>query len=155
MTGDKKLITKRGLQKLEEELNNRINVLRKEIANKLNEAAAIGDRSENTAYTQAIEEYQFNEARIKELKSLIRSYEVAPNKSGDLKIDIGDVVTLRDESGDERVYTLVGSGEGNPEKGYISSDSVVGSQIVGKKKGDKVRIILDKGEKIFEIIDVK
>lgn len=152
---DKKVITKSGLEKLKKELKNRINELRDEIANKLNEANQSGDRSENSAYTAALEEYQHNEVRIKELKELIKSLRIAPDKSGDSVVDIGDKIKVKDlESNLETEYTIVGSGEGDPLSGQVSSDSIVGSALLGSKKGDVVEVDLPNGSKRYKVLKI-
>lgn len=150
-----KLITKKGLKKLRRELKKRETILRKEIADKLDESKGVGDLSENSAYIAALEEYQFNETRINELKELITKLKVAPDRSGDENIDIGDKVDVKDiESEKIRSFTIVGEGEGNPSEGMVSVNSVVGSALVGKSIGDRVKISLHVGEKEFEVVKV-
>jgi len=152
---DKKVITKTGLEKLKKELKRRVNILRDEIATKLNEANQSGDRSENSAYTAALEDYQHNEVRIRELKELIKSLKIAPDKSGDLKIDIGDKIKVKDlDSSLEIEYTIVGSGEGDPLSGQVSSDSIVGSAFIGKRKGDIVEVELHNRKKKYQIVKI-
>lgn len=155
MTKGKKLVTKKGFIKLEKELKDRMTKIRKEIADRLNEAKAIGDLSENSAYHAALEEYRFNETRINKLKDSISTLEVAPDKRGDATIDIGDKVKVRDTKS-KRVltYTIVGLREGDPTKGQVSSDSIVGSALVGKKVGQKVKVKLSVGEKEYEIVEI-
>lgn len=155
-SGGKKLITKRGLEKLKAELKKRKNVLRSKIADKLDEAKALGDLSENAAYTGALEEYQLNETKINELEEQILSLEVAPNKSGDLKIDIGDKIILEDrENGKTIEYSIVGEGEGDPSCGQISVNSPVGKALAGKVVGEIVKISLVGGDKEYKILEVK
>jgi transcription elongation factor GreA len=152
----KKVITKGGLKKLENELKQRTTLIRQSIADKLDKAKAIGDLSENTAYTAALEEYQMNEAKINELKSLLAHVEVAPDKSGDARIDIGDKIEIKDLSNDSiQAFTLVGEGEGDPVLGQLSANSVVGKSLLGKKRGDIVHIELPRGKKEYQIISVE
>jgi transcription elongation factor GreA len=155
MINGKKLITKNGLEKLEAELKHRIEKVRKGIADSLNEAKNIGDLSENSAYTAAIEEFHLNEARIKELKDLINSLEIAPEEREDEDVDIGDTVTLKDLVSLETVtYTIVGLGEGDPLNNLVSTDSIVGSAIIGRKVKEKIKVRLPRGEKEYEIIKI-
>lgn len=155
MANNKKIITKEGYEKLEKELEKREGKLRKEIADRLDEAAQQGDRSENAAYTQALEDYQYNESRIKELKDLLGELEVAPDKSGDDKVDIGDSVVLEEDDEKQIEYSIVGSGEGDPTSGMISADSAVGAKVIGKKKGDTFTVDLPQGEKKYTIKKIK
>ncbi|MBU0976457.1 MAG: transcription elongation factor GreA [Patescibacteria group bacterium] len=151
----KRVITQKGLDKLKKDLEHRITLLREEIADKLDEAKSVGDLSENSAYTAALEDYQLNESKIKELKEQISSYVVAPDKSGDSKIDIGDSVKVKDlKSGKELVFAIVGMGEGDPLSGQVSSDSAVGKELVGKMVGDKIKVDLPVGQSEYEIIEL-
>lgn len=151
----KKFITKKGLEKLKAELKERTSVISKDIADKLDEAKAIGDLSENAAYTAALEEYQFNQTRISDLKDQIAKLEVAPDRSGDLKIDIGDKIEVKDLSrGKVLTYTIVGEGEGDPLNGLVSINSAVGLALVGKKVGQKVKVRLPVGETEYKILSV-
>jgi transcription elongation factor GreA len=153
---NKRVITRRGLRKLESELKERTTVTRKRIADKLDEAKAVGDLSENSAYAAAVEEYQHNESRIKELKEFIKTAEIAPDRSRDADIDIGDKVRLKDiENNKEVSYEIVGLGEGDPAQGQVSSDSVVGSALMGKKVGDKVEVSLPKGKVNYKIVKIE
>ncbi|MDD3647358.1 MAG: transcription elongation factor GreA [Candidatus Dojkabacteria bacterium] len=155
MKDRKRVITQKGLDKLKNELNHRKVVLRKEIADKLDEAKAIGDLSENSAYTAALEDYQLNESKIKELTEQISSFVVAPDRTGDSKIDIGDKVRVKDlKSGKEIIFSIVGIGEGDPTSGRISSDSAVGKALTGKTVGDKIKVDLPVGQNEYEILEL-
>ncbi len=156
MKEEKKLITKKGLKKLKDELQKRMSVNRKDIADRLDEAKAMGDLSENSAYHAALEDYRKNELRIDELKELISSLRVAPNRRGDSKVDIGDKVRIKDIKSDKIIeYEIVGLGEGDPSLGQISSDSKLGSALTGKKVGERVKLDLPIGIKEYEILEVR
>ena len=134
----------------------RLSKLRDEISNKLDAAKSLGDLSENSAYTVALEEYQFNETRIKKLQKLLAELEIAPEKHGDQAIDIGDKVEVRDlVTGKNLTYTIVGQGEGDPKLLQVSTDSLLGKALAGKKIGAKIKVKLPIGEKEFEIIKVE
>ena len=62
---------------------------------------------------------------------------VASPKRGN-RVVIGSTVTLEDEKGRERVFTIVGGAEADSANGKISNDSPVGAACLGKKKGDVV-----------------
>jgi transcription elongation factor GreA len=153
---NKKIITKKGLAELKDELMYRTKTQRKKIADKLDEAKAIGDLSENAAYTSAVEEYHQNEIKIDDLKKLIKTVEIAPDKSGDAFVDIGDSVKVKEvESGKKLTYDIVGIGEGDPTKGQVSSDSIVGSALMDKKAGDIVEVRLPNKKKKFKVLSIK
>lgn len=152
---DTKIVTKAGLKKLEDELSRRLTSKRKEIADKLDVAKAVGDLSENSAYISALEEYQLNETKINELKDTIAKLKVAPDKSGDEKIDIGDKIKVRNcKTSKILEYNIVGEGEGDPSLLQVSFSSTVGKALIGKRVGERVNIKLPSGKVEYEIIDV-
>jgi len=150
-----KYITKEGLRKLREELDYRMTTLRKEIADKLDSAKSMGDLSENSAYHAALEEYQHNEVRIKDLKTQIPSLIIAENKGGDDTVDIGDTIEVEDLSSGRKIkYSIVGEGEGNPVMGQLSVNSAIGKALFGKKVGTTVKVELPTGTKEIIFVSV-
>lgn len=77
---NKYLFTKQGLQTVKDELHDRINNVRKEIADRIEVAASEGDLSENAAYSVALEDQAMNEARIGELTDMVKNATVAEEK---------------------------------------------------------------------------
>ncbi len=140
--------TKKGLEKLVEELRFREKQLRLKIANTLNEMRNQGDLRENDGYSMAIEEQNINEERIVELKDKIKNAEIIKTKKTS-RVDIGDTVTL--ENGKEISYEIVGEDEANPLEGKISYKSPIGVAVMGKKVGESVKIVTPKGETIYKI----
>src|SRR5438270_13559960 len=119
MTMDKTItLTSKGKRELEEKLHYLKSVKRPDIADKIGRAADDGDLSENGAYHQAKEDQGRLEGQIAELEYILRNAMVAED-SGDL-VGIGKNVTVRDESGNERMYRIVSSHEVNASLGYIS-----------------------------------
>ena len=80
MAGKQTFITKQGLEKLKQEIDDLKNNKRKEIAERIKEAKELGDLSENAEYTDAKEEQAFIEGRILELEEIIRNVQVIENK---------------------------------------------------------------------------
>lgn len=152
---EKKLITKDGLKKLKEELKKRQTEIAAEIAERLDKAKAQGDLSENSAYISALEDFQLNQSKIKELKNLIANVEIAPDKQGDSVIDVGDEIEIQDENGDCFTYKIVGLNEGNPSKNLVSVDSILGKSLVGKREGETVSVQLPMKVKKYKILAIK
>jgi transcription elongation GreA/GreB family factor len=89
------------------------------------------------------------------LTEQISSFVVAPDRTGDSKIDIGDKVRVKDlKSGKEIIFSIVGIGEGDPTSGRISSDSAVGKALTGKTVGDKIKVDLPVGQNEYEILEL-
>ena len=151
-------ITAEGLQKLEEELAQRKSVIREEILERIKEARAQGDLSENSEYDQAKEDQGKNESRIVELEQMIKTAVIidtsASSKEG--KVSLGCTVVLKDmETEEEDSYTLVGTTEADPFENKISNESPVGKAVIGKKIGDVVIAVTPAGELSYKILEVK
>lgn len=155
-TAKKVLVTKEGLKKLQEELKYLQEVRRKQVAERLAEAISYGDLSENSEYDEAKNEQAFVEARIVELEDQIKNAEII-HETADTKgvVQIGSTVTLKRSGDDEHEYTIVGSTEADPMMHKISNESPVGEAIIGKKKGEKVKVEAPGGTFTYEIVKVK
>jgi transcription elongation factor GreA len=138
----KHILTYTGLKELEEELQELKVVKRKEIAEKIKEARAQGDLSENAEYDAAKDEQSDMEKRIEEIEKILKNAEVIDETEVDLtKISIGSTVTLKDCDFDEEVtYRIVGSTEADILKGKISNECPLGEALLGKQIGDTVEV---------------
>ena len=151
-------ITAEGLKRLEEELAQRKGAIREEIVERLKEARAQGDLSENSEYDQAKEDQGKNESRIVELEQMIKTAVIidttASGKEG--IVSLGCTVVLKDvETGEEETYAIVGTTEAVPFNNKISNESPVGSAILGKKVHDVVVANTPAGELSYQIMEVK
>lgn len=149
----KYLLTQEGLLKLNEELKVLVNEKRKEVIERIREAAAHGDLSENADYAQAREEQSFIEGRIQEIEEMIKNAEIITASTQHSTVTIGSTVKVR-TNGTERTYAIVGSNEANPTEGKISNESLVGKALLGKKVGDRVKVTAPAGEVEYEIIAI-
>src|SRR5262245_32697470 len=104
----KYLLTKEGLEKLNEELKTLINEKRKEVIERIREAAAHGDLSENADYAQAREEQSFIEGRIQEIEDIIKNAEIIATSGHGNTVSIGSTVHVK-VAGNEKKYAIVGS----------------------------------------------
>lgn len=153
----KTMITRDGLAKLEEELYNRENVVRPEIGEKIKEARAQGDLSENAEYDAAREAQRENEGRIAELKNILNNLVVVDDDdySAD-EVGLGKTVVVKNlATGTNRELTLVGTQEANSLKGLISNESPVGSALMKHKVGEVVEIELASGILKYEILEIE
>lgn len=134
----KTLITKEGLEKMQKELEDLRTTKRAEVAQRLKEAIAMGDLSENSEYDEAKNAQAFLEGRIVQLEQQIRTAQIIV-KGKKNRIDVGSTVTIEDmEEHVKETVTIVGSAESNPFEGCISNESPVGRALVGAKAGDIV-----------------
>ena len=134
----KTLITKEGLEKMQKELEDLRTTKRAEVAQRLKEAIAMGDLSENSEYDEAKNAQAFLEGRFVQLEQQIRTAQIIV-KGKKNRIDVGSTVTIEDmEEYVKETVTIVGSAESNPFEGRISNESPVGRALVGAKAGDIV-----------------
>ncbi len=142
-------LTAEGLQALKDELQELTTSKRGEIAERLKEAKADGDLSENAMYDAARDEQSFVEGRISEIEHILKHAAVISNK-GTGSVSLGSKVHVELEQGDVE-YVIVGSTEANPDKGYISDQSPIGKALLGRKPGDQVEVEVPSGKITYKI----
>jgi transcription elongation factor GreA len=151
-------ITAAGHAALEDELKHRIRVDRPGLIQRMQEAIADDPNlAENSEYQAAKADQEFNEARIAELEDKLARAEVidVSKLSGDI-IRFGALVTLTDEdSGEKKVWQLVGEPEANANKGKISVTSPIARALIGKNKGDTVEVEAPGGAKTYKVQKVE
>ena len=146
-------ISRDGLEKLRQELDELVNVRRAEIATRIAEAKEHGDITENAEYEDAKNEQAFIEGRIQALSALIKNAVLIDETTSKTHVQIGSTVELEGDDGKES-YTIVGSAEASPGQGRISNESPVGRALLGKKKGDKVTISVPAGDMHYKVVSV-
>ena len=150
------LLTEEGLNKLEVELEFLKTSKRKEVAEKIKQALAFGDISENSEYDEAKLEQAHMEERIKHIENMLKNAKVIDEEEIDTKkVSIGSKVMVLDMEFDEEVeYTIVGSTEADPSKFKISDESPVGAALLGNKKGKVVEVTVPSGVIKFKILAI-
>lgn len=134
-------LTESDVRKIEEEIEHRKLVLRKELIESVKEARAQGDLSENFEYHAAKKEKNKNESRIRYLEKMLKNATVISDTSGEDEVGLNNRVTVYFEDEDEtEVYKLVTSVRGNSLKNYISIESPIGKALKGAKAGDRVYV---------------
>lgn len=158
MANEKEVIlTKEGLEKLEAELEYLKSVKRQEVAERIKQAIAFGDISENSEYEDAKNEQAFIEGRIASLEKTLKNARLM--EEGDIRTDVvslGSRITLKElKSGREVNVTLVASVESKLKDGKISDESPVGRAVMGKKVNDIVEVEAPAGIIKYQIIKVE
>ncbi|WP_432667479.1 transcription elongation factor GreA [Wukongibacter baidiensis] len=155
---DKEIIlTKAGLKKIEDELDDLKAVKRKEVAEKIKQALAFGDISENSEYDEAKNEQAQLEERIAKLETILRKARVVDESeiSKDI-VSVGSTVKVMDLEFDEEVeYTIVGSAEADPYELKISNESPVGKALIGRKVGELVEVQIPDGVTKYKVLEIK
>ena len=149
-------LTYEGIQELEAELKELKVNRRKDIAQKIKDARAQGDLSENAEYDAAKDEQAKIEARIVAIEKMLRNAVLIDQEDADKDtVGLGSKVTLFDEEFEEEVtYHIVGSAEANPEKNRISNESPLGMGLIGHKAGVAVEIDAPMGIIKYKILAI-
>ena len=137
-------LTKSDIEKMQEEIEYRKLVVRKEALEAVKEARAHGDLSENFEYKAAKQDKNRNESRIRYLEKMIKTARIISDESKDNEVGLGDTVELYIPDDDEtEQYKLVTTVRGNSLRGLISIDSPLGKAIRRHKVGDRVHVTVD------------
>ena len=126
------------------------------ILERLANARAEGDLSENAEYHGARESQGMLHARINEMKSkLARATILDPADMPQGEVRFGATVKVKRKGGKKNeTYTLVGAGDEDYDSGKILATSPLAQGFLGKKKGETATVLLPKGEIEFAILDV-
>lgn len=141
-----------GLEQHKKELEE-LKTKRQEIAQRLEEAKALGDLSENNEYLQAREAQAFNEGKILELEQLLRDAVVIEKNKRNSIVQVGCTVQVK-ANGKSQQFMIVGSEEANPASGKISNESPLGKAFLGKKAGDAAEVETPGGRISYKIISI-
>ena len=146
-------LTKSDIKKIEEEIEYRKLVVRKEAIEAVKEARAHGDLSENFEYHAAKKDKNQNESRIRYLERMVKTAEIVDDTSKDDEVGINNTVTLYFEDDDETdEFRLATSIRGNIMKNMISIESPLGRAILGKKEGERVYVESETGAGYYVVI---
>lgn len=154
MNTDKEYLSKEKYDELKKELEELTHNKRKEIAEQLEAAKALGDLSENAEYHAAREAQASVEERIMQIEEILRNAVIMSTKHKTDSVGIGSVVTMK-KGKEDKTYTIVGSEESDIVAGKISNKSPLGEAMFGKKKGDKFSFNTPHGKVECEVLDIK
>lgn len=156
MADDRIPMTRDGYDKLKAELDRLRNIEMIEVTKRVASAREMGDLSENAEYHAAREDQGILQARIDDLSSrLSRAIIVDPTNLPKDTVVFGSKVRVMDLDGDEEeTFELVGPGQENPDKGRILSTSPIGQGLMGRKKGETVKIEVPRGTIRFKVLEI-
>ncbi|MBO4898095.1 MAG: transcription elongation factor GreA [Clostridia bacterium] len=151
------VLTSEGLKQLEDELEYLKTEKRQEVKEKIKEALAFGDLSENSEYDEAKNEQGQVEVRIMQIEKMLKNVKLIDKKEITTKVvSIGSKVKIHDVEFDEDIeYVIVGSTEADPMKNRISDESPVGKALIGAKVGQTVQATVPTGEVLeFKVLKI-
>ena len=134
-------LTRNDIRKMEEEIEHRKLVIRKEALEQVKEARAQGDLSENFEYYAAKKYKNQNESRIRYLERMIKTAQIIEDEAGADEVGLNKTVEVEFvDDGTTEVYRLVTTIRNNPLQGLISIESPIGKALAGHKEGDTVHV---------------
>ncbi|NLA53149.1 MAG: transcription elongation factor GreA [Clostridiales bacterium] len=153
---NKPVVSTEGMRKLEEKFQYLTTIRRAEVAEMISVARGFGDLSENAEYDEAKNEQSRLEAQIIEIENTIRTAIIIDeSKVSTDRVNIGTTVRILDkETKEEEEYTIVGARESDPMSNRISNESPLGAALLGKKKGQVVKVNVPVGIIEVKIIDI-
>jgi transcription elongation factor GreA len=141
------VLTRDGLTKLEDELDELKTVHRKDVNERIRQAKEFGDISENAEYEDAKQEQAFVEGRILKLEGMIRNARIIDQSDyvAD-EVHLGATVKIKEVSaGSTHEFTIVGSAEADPKNSRLSNESPLGHALIGRKAGETVDVTTPRG----------
>ncbi len=146
-------LTKKDVEKIEQEIEHRRLVVRKEAIEAVKEARAQGDLSENFEYYAAKRHKNQNESRIRYLENMLKNATVISDASEDGVVGLDDIVEVWFEEDDEvEKYKLVTSIRGNSMENRVSIESPIGRALKGHRAGDRVEVKVNDGYSYYLVI---
>jgi len=156
MATEETYLTKEGEDALRRELKQLQETRRPALAQKLKEAVAQGDLKENADYHDAKEQLGFIEGRVQHIEAILQNAIVVDNSEPSDEVRIGSTVVIQEDGEDfDEEYRIVGSAEANPRERKISEKSPIGSALLGKRIGKKVKVETPDGVIKFKIVDIR
>lgn len=151
------VLTRKGEEKLKEELNELKSVRRREVAEKIKVALSFGDLSENSEYDEAKNEQGIIESRIAEIEQTLAHAQVIDDEDiSTEKVGIGTTVRILDMEMDEEMeFKIVGTKEADIDSGKMSDESPIGAAIMGREVGEEVEVETPSGVIGFKILEIR
>ena len=147
------LLTRDGLVKLENELEELRTVRRSEVAERIKYAKDFGDLSENAEYDEAKNEQGMLEGRILVIENMLRNAVIIEEGSESGIVSVGTTVDVKDDFG-KQTLTIVGPAEVDVAEGRISMESPVGKALLGHGVGDTVDVVSPGGARQIKIVKI-
>jgi transcription elongation factor GreA len=149
-------LTKDRLHEIETELNDLKSHKRREVAEKIAEARAHGDLSENAEYDAAKEEQQHLEFRIMKFEEMLSRVKIisADDLPNDKIYILHNVELLDLKTKESFNYKLVSPEEADLDQDKISVSSPLGKLLMGKKINDEIELNVPAGKLKFKIVDI-
>ena len=151
-------LTAEGKKELEERLKYLKTVSRAEVTEKIKVARDFGDLSENAEYDAAKAEQSQLAGEIIEIEAKLKNAIIIEDGARHNEVKLGSTIVVEDVSGKQKSYQIVGTTESDPyaNPARISNESPIGSDVIGKRKGDAFDVVLPNGKKVkYTLLEIK
>jgi transcription elongation factor GreA len=138
-------LTRDGYERLAQELKELRLGKRPQIEERIRLAKELSDTVDNAEYDGAKQEQAFVEGRIQDLEQLLADAEIIDEHPSTDFVRLGSHVTVVDSDDEREDYTIVGSAEADPKRGFVSNESPVGRALMGRRVGEEVTIVAPGG----------
>ncbi len=155
-TKKKIFVTKQGLEELKNELHDLEKVKRPQVLERVSQARAMGDLSENSEYTAAREELSLIDGRTEELADMFKRVEIIEEEKsskGHSNVKLGSKVTVT-VNGKKEYFELVGEWEADPQEKKISHESPLGKALIGRALNDKIEVEAPAGKILYHVVEI-
>jgi len=147
-------LTKEGFDKLQQELDDLINIRRAEVAQRIHDAKEMVGAQNTPEYEDARNEQAFVEGRILTLETIIQNAVVIEEARDHLHVNLGSTVTVQNHKGETENYTIVGSAEADPKQHRVSNESPVGQALLSKSVGTEIEVEAPAGTLRWTIVRI-
>jgi transcription elongation factor GreA len=149
-------MTRRGYEKILEELKHLKTVERPRVIQSIATARMFGDLSENAEYHAAKDKQGFVESRIVDLENKISRADVYDtSKINSDCVQFGATIVIADEDGKDSIFQIVGSEESDVKSGCLPVGSPLAKALIGKKVGDLAEVFTPNGTKEYFVVSIK
>jgi transcription elongation factor GreA len=149
------ILTPSGKRKIEEELEQLKSVEMPGLSERIRQARALGDLSENFDYQDAKRQQGFIAGRIADLTAMLERAHIVEESVGGDTAGLGSTLALRDlDYDDELTYTLVDPISADPANDRISVSSPVGKALFGACTGDTVEVDTPGGKARYKVLSI-
>ncbi len=149
-------LSREGFEKLKSEYEELFHIERPRLLEEISAAAAQGDRSENAEYIYGKKRLREIDSRLRHLGRKLENCEIVDNSGRDTdKVFFGAIVELSKQAGGTQTVQIVGADEIDPLEGRISKESPLGKELMGKSKGDSVKVQTPRGILHHTILSIR
>jgi len=146
-------LTEVDIQKMQDEIDYRMRVVRPKCIEDLQTARAFGDLSENYEYKAAKQELRRCDSRLRYLRRMISTAKIIKVEEQEGIVQLFDKVEIwYEEDHESETIQLMTTLRQDALAGVISKESPLGRALLGKKVGDRVEVKVSPDVNYFVVV---